>query len=161
MLRAIEFKDKRFETKDDYNFFDITSDNMIILCNNYRIMHSLTDEIINTVNGKAEYNNYDCDENDIGKAKSLLCFKLQRIIEINEQKITLALELSIIYKANKISDIWLFDCNKKDGIYKEYIYPIDIFKGSCKTWNKGKGKDEIYKNICNGQYGTYDGNWIK
>ena len=56
----------------------------------------------------------DCDENDIGKAKSLLCFKLQRIIEINEQKITLALEPSIIYKANKISDIWLFDCNKKD-----------------------------------------------
>ena len=64
-------------------------------------MDTLTKEIINTVNGKAEYNDYCCDDED-------LCFGLQRIIDINGQKITIGLEPAIIYKANKPEDIWLF-----------------------------------------------------
>lgn len=56
-------------------------------------MDTLTKEIINTVNGKAELD---------------LCFGLQRIIDINGQKITIGLEPAIIYKANKPEDIWLF-----------------------------------------------------
>lgn len=43
-----------------------------------------------------------------GKAKLDLCFGLQRIIDINGQKITIGLEPAIIYKANKPEDIWLF-----------------------------------------------------
>jgi hypothetical protein len=42
------------------------------------------------------------------KAKLDLCFGLQRIIDINGQKITIGLEPAIIYKANKPEDIWLF-----------------------------------------------------
>ena len=33
-----------------------------------------------------------------------------------------------------------------------------IFKGSQKVWNDGKA--EVYKMICNGRCGTYDGKWV-
>lgn len=162
MLRAIEFKDKRFVRTEDYNLFSPISENSIILCNNYKLMDSLAKEILNTVNGKAEYNDYDCDDKDVGNAKICLSFGLQRIIDINGQKITLALEPSIIYKANNIDDIWLFDWKGNDELgvcpYEEFIYPVYIFKGSREVWNDGK--DEMYKMICNGRYGTYDGKWI-
>ncbi len=45
MLRAIEFKDKSFRKKEDYNFFSLISENAIILCHNYKLMDFLTDEI--------------------------------------------------------------------------------------------------------------------
>lgn len=158
MLRAIEFKDERFKTKDDYNVFCPISKNAIILCNNYKLMDYLTKEILNTVNGKAEYNDYDCDDEDIGNAKIWLSFGLQRIIDINGQRITLALEPSIIYKADNIEDIWMFDCNKTDELYEGFIYPVCIFKGTYKIWKDSK--DKMYKMICGGRYGTYDGKWI-
>ena len=123
-------------------------------------MDSLAKEILDTVNGNAEHNNYDCDENDIGNAKMWLSFGLQRVIDINGQRITLALEPSIIYKADCVEDIWLFCYQGTDEIetlppYKEYIYPVCIFKGSHKVWEDGK--DEMYKMICNGRY---DGKWV-
>lgn len=163
MLRAIEFKDERFMRKDENNLFSPITENAIILCHNYRLMDSLAEEIINTVNGKAEYNDYDCDDEDVGQAKMWLSFGLQRVIDINGQRITLALEPAIIYKANNIDDVWLFDyigSKEVDTLpeYQEFIYPMVIFKGSKKVWNDGK--DEVYKTICNGRYGTYDGAWV-
>lgn len=163
MLRAIEFTDKRFKKEDDYNLLSPISNNCIILCNNYKLMDSLTKEILNTVNGNAEYNDYDCDDEDVGNAKMWLSFGLQRVIDINGQRITLSLEPAIIYKAGDIGDIWLFCYSGTNEIktlppYQEYIYPVCIFKGSHKVWEDGK--DEMYKMICNGRYGTYDGKWI-
>lgn len=163
MLRAIEFKDKRFRTKEYDNLFSPITENAIILCHNYKLMDSLAKEILNTVNGDAEYNDYDCDDEDVGKAKMWLSFGLQRVIDINGQRITLALEPAIIYKANDIEDIWMFDCGGTNEVetlpsYEEYIYPMCIFKGSRKVWEDGK--DEVYKMICNGRYGTYDGKWV-
>lgn len=162
MLEAIEFKADRFKKKEDYNAIEFT-DNTIILCNNYQLMDTLTEEIINTINGKAEYNDYWCDDEDIGKAKLDLCFGLQRVIDINGQKITIGLEPAIIYKANKAEDIWLFDYRGCDDIeslpkYEEFIYPMLIFKGSEKTWEDGK--DAVYQTICNGRYGCYNGKWV-
>ncbi len=161
MLRAIEFNNDRFKKEDCYNVLYPISKNTIILCNNTGLMHSLADEIIKTVNGEAEYNDYDCDEKDIGKAKSIFSFGLQEIIDINGQHITLAIEPSIIYKANRMKDIWFFDyIGKEDdetNPYKEFIYPLFIFKGSREAWKTGK--DEIYKMICSGNFGTYDGKW--
>ncbi len=163
MLRAIEFKDERFRTKEDYNLFSPITENTIILCNNYKRMDSLANEIMNTVNGKAEYNDYDCDEEDVGNAKMWLCFGLQRVIDINRQRITLALESAIIYKANDIKDIRFFVYQGTNEVktlppYEEYIYPMSVFKGKQKVWDDGK--DEVYKIICNGRYGTYDGKWV-
>ena len=160
MLQYIEFKNKKFETKDYYNVLggDKLSNNTIILCANYKLMDTLCDEIINTVNGRAEYNDYWCDDNDVGKAKLELCFGLQRIIDINGQKITLALEPSIIYKAKSIDDLWFIDWIWKDDTYKESVYPLTIFKGSYNKWNEGL--DEIYKYIVNGRYGCYNGKWV-
>lgn len=154
MLEYIEFKADRFRKDEDFNVIDFT-ENTIILCNNCQLMNSLAEEIINTVNGKAEYNDYWCESEDIGKAEIELNFGLQCLIDINGQKITLSLEPSIIYKANKPEDIWLFDIN---GYNKELIYPMLIFKGSNQIWEAGK--DEVYKNICNGRCGCYDGNFI-
>lgn len=162
MLRRICFGDTRFKKQGGSNLLELYTKNTIILCNNCKIMHTLADEIINTINEKTEYNDYDCDDEDIGRAKNILRFGLQRIIEINGQYITLALEPSIIYKADTAEDIWFADWQGVEGNaenpYLESIYPMLIFKGSREIWNQGK--DEVYKMICNGRYGTYDGNWV-
>ena len=163
MLEYIEFTNERFETKDDYNLLCDLTNNTIILCNNYKLMTTLCDEIINTVNGQAEYNDYWCENVDINNVKLELWFDLQRIIDINGQKITLSLEPSIVYKAKDIKDIWFFDWKGTNEFgslpYKEFIYPITIFKGSHENWDEGL--DEVYKDIVNGKYGCYDGNWVK
>lgn len=160
MVRVIEFKDKRFKTEKDYNLMSPISDNMIILCPDYKTMDSFTKEIIRTINGEVEYNNYDCDDEDIGQAKIILSFWLQRIIDINGQKVTLALEPAIVYKAKDINDIWFINWSggAAGTTYKEFIYPMTIFKGSKEVWDSGL--DEVYKTICNGRYGTYNGKWV-
>lgn len=159
MVNAIEFKDKRFETKDYYNVLEPITENCIIICNNYKIMYTLAEEIIDTINGQAEYNDYWCDNEDVGKAKYELNFGLQKIIDINGQKITLALEPAMIYKAKQIADIWFFDWIGKDDTYKEFIYPMTVFKGSDDIWSEGL--DRVYKMIVSGRYGAYDGKWTK
>lgn len=163
MLHFIEFKDKRFDRSHDYNLIEFT-ENTIILCNNYQLLDTFANEIIKTVNRQAEYNDYFCEDKDIGMAKVDLVFALQRVIDINGQKITLGLEPSIIYKADKPEDIWFFDWSGSDKNkllppYKEFIYPMLIFKGSREVWKKGK--NYLYDTICSGLYGCYDGDWIK
>ena len=92
MLRAIEFKDKRFRTKENDNLLSPLTNNTIILCNNYKLMDSLAIEIINTVNGEAEYNDYDGHDEDVRNAKMWLSFGPQIVIDISGQRITLSLE---------------------------------------------------------------------
>lgn len=158
MVSAILFKDKRFDTKYDNNLMSPMTENTIILCNNYQLMYSLAEEIINTINGNAEYNDYNCDVEDVGKAKYELNFGLQKVIDINGQKIILCLEPAMIYRAKQIKDIWFADWVGKDNTYKEFIYPMTIFKGSFEVWDSGL--DEVYKIIVDGRYGCYDGSWV-
>jgi hypothetical protein len=158
MVRGILFKDKRFDANDDNNLMSCMTENTIILCANYKLMRSLAEEIFNTINGNAEYNDYDCDEEDVGKAKYELNFGLQKVIDINGQKIILCLEPSMIYKAKHIRDIWFADWIGKDDDYLESIYPMTIFKGSNEVWDSGL--DEVYKMVVGGRYGCYDGSWI-
>ena len=158
MVREILFKDKRFVAKDDNNLMSQLTENTIILCANYRLMDSLAKEIVNTINGKAEYNDYDCDEEDVGKAEYELNFGLQKAIDVNGQKIILCLEPAMIYKAKQIKDIWFADCVEKDGDHKEFVYPMTIFKGSNEIWDRGL--NEVYKTIVGGRYGCYDGSWV-
>ena len=158
MVRGILFTDKRFDTYEDNNLMCQITENTIILCSNYDLMNSLAEEIVNTINGKAEYNDYYCDEEDVGKAKYELNFGLQKVIDINGQTITLCLEPAMIYKAKEIEDIWFFDWNGTDYNYKECIYPMTIFEGSLEVWESGL--DEVYKMIVGGRYGTYDGKWV-
>ena len=122
-------------------------------------MISLAYEILNTINGKVEYNDYQCDESDISKATAPIRFSLLTLINVNNQKITLSIEPSIIYKAKSIDDIWFIDYIGKDLTYKASIYPMTIFKGSKSVWNSGL--DEVYKTIVCGRYGCYDGKWVK
>lgn len=158
MVRGILFKDKRFDTKDDNNLMNPITENIIILCANYKLMYSLAEEIINTINGNAEYNDYDCDEEDIGKARYELNFGLQKIIDINGQKIILCLEPAMVYRTKDIRDIWFVDWVGKDDNYKESIYPMTIFKGSFDVWDSGL--DEVYKMVVGGRYGAYNGRWV-
>lgn len=158
MVNTIQFNATRFNTKDDNNLLELT-DNTIILCANINIMISLADEILNTINGKAEYNDYWCDKSDIGKATAPIRFGLLTLINVNNQKITLSIEPSIIYKAKSIDDIWFIDYIDKDLTYKESIYPMTIFKGSKDVWDSGL--DEVYKMVIGCRYGCYDGKWVK
>lgn len=158
MVRGILFKDKRFDTRDDNNLMNPITYNTIILCTNYKVMDSLAEEIVNTINKKAEYNDYDCDAKDVGNAKYALRFGLQRVIDICGQKIILCLEPAMIYRAKHIEDIWFADCIGNDNEYKESVYPMTIFKGSREIWESGL--DNVYKTIVHGEYGCYNGSWI-
>lgn len=157
MVEWILFTHNRFEKKNFNNLLEFSSNETIILCNNLKTMYDLSEEIVNTINGHCD-NDFYCDKEDIGKAKYLLCFGLQRVIDINGQKITLCLEPAMVYKAKEIDDIWFFDWSGQGDIYKERIYPLTIFKGSHEVWEEGL--DKVYTNIVNGRYGCYDGNWV-
>ncbi len=157
MVRGILFKDVRFDTRDDNNLMCPMTENTIILCPNYRLMRTLAEEIVNTINGNAEYNDYDCDENDVGQAKYELNFGLQKVININGQKIILCLEPAMVYRATNIRDIWFADCSGTDNEYIEILYPMTIFKGSREVFENGL--DEVYKMIIHGRYGCYNGSW--
>lgn len=160
MVREILFKDKRFDTNDENNCLSPVTENTIILCANFKLMNSLAEEIVNTINGEAEYNDYDCDDEDVGKAIYELNFGLQKVIKINGQTITLCIEPAMIYKAKQIEDIWFFDWNHTDDNYnyKESIYPMTVFDGCFEVWEKGL--DAVYKMIVGGRYGGYDGSWV-
>jgi hypothetical protein len=157
MVRGILFKDVRFDTRDDNNLMCPMTENTIILCNNYRLMRNLAEEIVNTINGNAEYNDYDCDENDVGQAKYVLNFGLQKVIDVNGQKIILCLEPAMIYRATNIRDIWFADCSGTDNEYQEIVYPMTIFKGIREVWDSGL--DKVYEMIIEGRYGCYNGSW--
>lgn len=158
MLESILFKAKRFDTNDNNNLMCDLTDNTVILCSDYKIMNSLADEIINTVNGEADYNDYYCEDEDIGKAKYTMCFGLQRVIEINNQKIILCLEPAMIYRAKQIEDIWFATSAGSGDDYKEAVYPMTSFIGSKDIY--AEGLDKVYKFIVSGRFGCYDGNWV-
>ena len=158
MVRGILFKDKKFDVKDNNNLMSEMTENTIILCNNYRLMSTLAEEIVNTINGNAEYNDYDCDADDVGKAKYELNFGLQKVIDVNGQKIILCLEPAMVYRAKQIKDLWFADTLEKDGIYEESVYPLTIFEGSNEIWDSGL--DKVYSHVVGGRFGCYDGNWV-
>ena len=158
MLESILFKDKRFDTNNDNNLMCELTDNTIILCSDWNIMNSLGDEIINTVNGKAEYNEYQCAERDLGKAKYTMCFGLQRVIEINDQKIILCLEPAMIYRTKQLEDFWFATSTGIGDEYKEAVYPMNAFIGSKDIYDKGL--DVVYEFIVSGRFGCYDGSWV-
>ena len=156
MLEDILFKAKRFA--ENNNCMAELTDNTIILCSNYKVMDSLADEIINTVNGEAEYNDYYCEDEDVGNAKFTMSFGLQRVIEINNQKIILCLEPAMIYRAKNIEDIWFATAAGEGDTYKEAVYSLDAFIGSKDIY--AEGLDKVYKFIVSGRFGCYDGNWV-
>lgn len=158
MLESILFKDKRFDTSGNNNLMADLTTNTIILCSDYKIMTTLADEILKTVNGYAEYNDYFCDDEDIGKANYTLYFGLQRVIEINDQKIILCLEPAMIYRATSIEDIWFATSAGEGDTYKEAVYSLDAFIGSKAIY--AEGLDKVYKFIVSGRFGCYDGNWV-
>lgn len=154
MLHEITFQDEKLMYDGGYDVIEFT-DNTIILCCNSEMMNSLAEDIIKTVNGKAEYNDYRCDDEDVGKAKYVLDLDLQKIIDINGQRVTLGLEPSLIYKANKLEDIWRFELTAFDN---GAVWPMSVLIGSQELWNSGK--DEVYKSIYNSKYGHYDERWV-
>lgn len=155
MLEELDFKSDNFTRKFNFNELLELTTNTIIICNAYKTMVDLSNEIINTVNGSAEYNDYRCDDSDIGQAKIILQFGLQRKIAINQQIITLALEPAMIYLADKPEDIWFADTND-DGEYA--VWALTSFMGYNDCWDEGK--DNIYKMVVNGRFGAYNGCWV-
>ena len=154
MVTGILLKDKRFETKDQNNLLEPLTENTIIVCNNYQLMSALADEIVNTINANAEHNDYCCDEEDVGKAKYVLNFGLQKVIDINGQRITLCLEPAMIYKATKIEDIWFCDWLGEDDTYRESVYPIVIFNGSDEVYTTQLSKGIYYVKIYGADFVT-------
>lgn len=157
MVRGILFKDERFIIEEDNNLMCPMTENTIILCPNYEVMCSFTEEILNTINGIAGYNEIDCNANDFGKAELKIFGSLQRVINVNEQRIILCVEPAMIYRADQIEDIWFIDWQGSDDNYKEFIYPMSIFEGSQEVWDEGL--DKVYKMIVDGRYGCYYRGW--
>lgn len=155
MLKAIEFKSDRFNQEDEMNYIDNLTKNSIILCNSTSIKRELVKEIQNTLNEQAEYNDYYCDDEDIRNYNVLIDFLTTTVIQIGEQTIVFSVEPTCIFKANNIEDIWF--CDEINN--KIELYPMEVFKGSYDKWDEGI--IEVYKYICSGRYGTYDGNYLK
>ncbi len=158
MLKGIIFNDERFDTKDGYNILNDLTDNTIILCRNFDMMNALAREIVRTVDGRAEHNDYACDEEDVGKARYDVNFFLQKAIKINGQTITLCLEPAMVYRAKNIKDIWFFDHDFPGNGNGWRIYPMTVFKGAEEVW--ASGLDVVYNTITIGRYGGYTGEWI-
>lgn len=150
MLEGIEFKNPIFDTYEENNLFSPLTKNTVIYCKNYEVMKFLAEEIKNTVNKAAEYNNYYCDDEDVNAAVFKMYYRLQKIIQINDQQITLSIEPAIVYKAKEKQDIWFANTNK-DGLIA--VYPFTIFKGHEEIWETGL--DKVYKDIVNGRYGEF------
>lgn len=158
MVRGFLFKDKRFDAEDENNLMYSITKNTVVLCPDHKLMCFLSEEILNTINGNAEYNDYDCDSDDVGTARYELNFGLQKVININNQRIILCLEPAMIYRATAIKDIWFADWVMRNGKIKISVYPMNIFKGSREVWKRGLG--EVYKTIVEGRYGCYNGKWV-
>lgn len=160
MVSYIGFNSSHFGTKDCSNILSPLTMNTIIICNSEKTMRYLAEEIVYTINGEAEYNDYVCDDMDVGNAKFVMKFcALSRTIDILGQKITLAIEPAMVYKADSLHDIWFYDWIYAGENYKESLTPMSRFKGCIDTWNKGK--DEVYRMVATGRYGAYDGNWTR
>lgn len=158
MLRGIRFNDPRFDSNDGNNILSGLTKNTIILCCNCDMMYALSKDIFNTVNDRVQQHDYDCDDEDIGAARYHMGFFLQRVIEINDQTITLCLEPAMVYKARELNDIWFLDKKRIGDRYVEQIYPLSAFKGAEKLW--ADGLDAVYREIVIGRYGGYTGEWI-
>ena len=158
MLRGIRINDDRFLRDDESNVLSELTDNTIIICRNYEMMEALAEDIVKTVNGNVERHDYDCDDEDIGKARYRINFFLQKTIGINDQTITLCLEPAMVYKAKCIEDIWFLDYGYPNNQKSEQIYPLTAFKGARKLWESGL--DAVYTQISIGRYGGYNGEWI-
>jgi hypothetical protein len=156
MVKGIAFLSERFNAEDDNNIMCPIGHDIIVLCSDPNTREYLAEEILRTINGKAEYNEYECDTNDVGKASCQLVFALQRVLNINGQTITLCLEPAMVYKAKQIDDIWFAE--QSAGNHKISIYPMTVFKGSEEVWEQGL--DKVYKTIVGGQYGCYNGSWV-
>ena len=157
MLEHIEFNSNKFE-KDSNMLGGELTENTIVLCSSYETMDMLHKSIVCCLNENDEQIDLDiysyyCEDEDINNAKTTLAFSIQRVIKINNQTITLSLEPSIIYKANKMEDIWFAEKNDRYS-----IYAMSQFKGCKEKWDEGK--DAVYRYIVNGRYGCYDGEWI-
>ena len=158
MLRGIRINDDRFLRDDESNVLSELTDNTIIICRNYEMMEALAKDIAKTVNGNVERHDYDCDDEDIGKARYRINFFLQKTIGINDQTITLCLEPAMVYKAKCIEDIWFLDRNWHNKQPLEQVYPMTIFNGAREVWEGGL--DAVYTQIAIGRYGGYNGEWI-
>lgn len=156
MVSEIEFTARNYDVEGHGNWLCQLTKNTIILCNNYCLMDMLCKEIVGTINGSAEYNNYVCDDTDIGVARVDIRFGLQRLIRINDQTITLSIEPAIVYKAKCVEDIWFFETVLGKPVNQ--LYALSEFRESENDW--AVGLDNIYRNVVGGRYGAYDGNWI-
>lgn len=157
MLRGIEFKSDRFNQEDEWNFLYELTNNTIILCNSTTIKRELTKEIKNTLNEQAEYNDYDCDEEDIRNCDTLIEFLPTTIFKIGEQTILFSVETTCVFKANDVHDIWF--CYEDENTNKISLEPLAIVKNSEEKWDDDIIK--VYKDIYNGKYGTYNGDYLK
>lgn len=158
MLRGIRFNSGQFDKTDYNNTFGELTENTIVICRNFDMKKALEQEIRATVNGRTECNDYDCDDEDIGRAEYGINTYLQTVIEINNQKIILCLEPAMVYTAKSIKDIWFLDRRKVGNDYLYTLIPFYAYRGAEDTW--AKGLDSIYAQITIGRYGGYTGEWI-
>lgn len=158
MVKGIQFNDEQFDATDYHNIFGELTENTVVFCRNFDMMKAFAQKIVDTINGKAEYNIYDCGEEDIGRARYDISVYLTTVIKVNNQKITLCLEPAMIYTAKRIEDVWFLDERKVGDNYLWTIDPLAGYKGAKNIWEGGL--DSVYAQITIGRYGGYTGEWI-
>lgn len=172
MIKGIEFNGEEWEKEKDHNFLGVLeikdeniglTNNVVVLCENRDIKYKISKTINDILNHKFDDSNevdFVCEDEDYNilyKDRCFIEFGLTTIFNLYNQRITLSIEPSVIYKATKLEDIWLAETDIDERFYS--VFPILDFESSDKVFNKGL--DEVYKMIVSGRYGCYDGSWIK
>lgn len=166
MLKGIEFhnsneREYQFDMTDDNNLMSVLTNNVIILCSNWRTKNFLTRQIEEILDGKHESDlqiNHDyCFDKDIDNIlDDVSCYIISSyrpttILKCDNQFIVLTVEAPFIFEAHDIKDIWFAD--EDNNLIS--IYSLSVFKEHKEDWKKGK--IEVYKNFINGRYGCYSG----
>ena len=163
MLKGIEFhnssnREYQFDMTNDNNLMSDLTNNIIILCSNWRTKNFILKQICDIYECKheedIETNHIYNTENEVYNEdfKTILSYRPTTVLLIDGiQQIILTVEAPFIFEAHSIEDIWF--ANEENNLIS--IYPLYVFKGHKDDWDKGE--IEIYKNFINGKYGCYNG----
>lgn len=147
---------------NEEDVFTELTDNTLVLFNNSNLLYKFSvefDKIIAEINHNKENEDVLWDIGDEKECyiKRILSYKATHIYDVNngEQRIILSVEPTIILTMKDMYDLWFVDSNNENEIS---FWSLVEFKGYGGEHEMKKySVIEIYKDVCGGRFGCYEG----